>query len=146
MAWTKTVAVVVPSPATSLVLLATSRTICAPIFSKRLASSISLATVTPSLVDSGEPNDLSRTTLRPRGPRVIFTALASVSIPRWISQRAVVPKCNCFADIEILLKHIGVGTKICHYGRYVSPCCLLLMSQRARTHLRRFFLSAYCPS
>jgi len=35
---------VVPSPATSLVLLATSRTIWAPMFSKRFSSSISLAT------------------------------------------------------------------------------------------------------
>src|SRR2546430_17564517 len=146
MAWAKTVAVVVPSPAMSLVVLATSRTICAPMFSKRFASSISLATVTPSLVDSGEPNDLSRTTLRPRGPRVIFTVLASLSIPRWMSPRAVVPKCKCFADIVILLKYIGVGTEICHHGRYVSPCCLLLMGQRARKRLRRFFLSAYCPS
>src|SRR5579864_3936505 len=34
MACARTVAVVVPSPATSLVLLATSRTICAPMFSK----------------------------------------------------------------------------------------------------------------
>ena len=33
IAWASTVAVVVPSPATSLVRLATSRTICAPMFS-----------------------------------------------------------------------------------------------------------------
>ena len=33
MAWARTVAVVVPSPATSEVLEATSRTICAPMFS-----------------------------------------------------------------------------------------------------------------
>ena len=47
--------VVVPSPATSLVLLATSRTIWAPMFSNLSASSISLATVTPSLVMRGAP-------------------------------------------------------------------------------------------
>src|SRR5271163_3550668 len=45
-----TVAVVVPSPARSAVLEATSRTICAPMFSNLSSSSISLATVTPSLV------------------------------------------------------------------------------------------------
>ena len=50
-----TVAVVVPSPARSLVFEATSRTICAPMFSNLSASSISLATVTPSLVMRGAP-------------------------------------------------------------------------------------------
>src|ERR1043166_8802258 len=44
------VAVVVPSPATSEVFDATSRTICAPMFSSGSFRSISLATVTPSLV------------------------------------------------------------------------------------------------
>ena len=51
----RTVAVVVPSPASSLVFEATSRTICAPMFSNLSASSISLATVTPSLVMRGAP-------------------------------------------------------------------------------------------
>ena len=55
IAWARTVAVVVPSPALSLVLEATSRTICAPIFSNLSSSSISLATVTPSLVMRGAP-------------------------------------------------------------------------------------------
>ena len=50
-----TVAVVVPSPATSEVLDATSFTICAPMFSNLSSSSISLATVTPSLVTVGAP-------------------------------------------------------------------------------------------
>ena len=49
------VAVVVPSPATSLVLTATSRTSWAPMFSTGFSSSTSLATVTPSLVISGAP-------------------------------------------------------------------------------------------
>ena len=55
IAWASTVAVVVPSPAMSLVLEATSRTICAPMFSNLSLSSISLATVTPSLVMRGAP-------------------------------------------------------------------------------------------
>lgn len=50
-----TVAVVVPSPALSEVLEATSFTICAPMFSNASASSISLATETPSLVMVGAP-------------------------------------------------------------------------------------------
>ena len=74
MAWASTVAVVVPSPARSLVFEATSRTIWAPMFSNLSASSISLATVTPSLVMRGAPNDLSSTTQRPLGPSVTFTA------------------------------------------------------------------------
>ncbi len=47
-----TVAVVVPSPAASFVFDATSRTIYAPMFNLS-ASSISFATVTPSLVERG---------------------------------------------------------------------------------------------
>ena len=57
--WTRacasTVAVVVPSPATSLVLVAASLSSWAPMFSKGSASSISLATVTPSCVTVGAP-------------------------------------------------------------------------------------------
>src|SRR5688572_3069765 len=86
--WARTVAVVVPSPATSEVLLATSFTICAPMFSNLFSSSISLATVTPSLVTVGAPHDFSITTLRPRGPSVTFTALASVLRPCAICLRA----------------------------------------------------------
>ena len=87
-AWASTVAVVVPSPAMSLVLEATSLTSWAPMFSKGCSSSISLAMVTPSLVIVGEPNFLSRTTLRPLGPRVILTALATASTPRLRDARA----------------------------------------------------------
>src|SRR6266404_1402650 len=99
MAWASTVAVVVPSPATSLVLLATSRTIWAPMFSNLSASSMSLATVTPSLVMRGAPNDLSRTTLRPLGPRVTRTAFARMSTPRSMRSRASVPKRTSLAAI-----------------------------------------------
>src|SRR6266850_2463561 len=93
----RTVAVVVPSPAMSLVLLATSRTICAPMFSYGSSSSISFATVTPSLVIVGEPNFLSRTTLRPFGPSVTLTARLSFSIPRNNDLRASSSNNNCFA-------------------------------------------------
>ena len=60
--WASTVAVVVPSPATSLVAVATSRTSCAPWFWKTSSTSISRAMVTPSFVIVGAPNFLSRTT------------------------------------------------------------------------------------
>ncbi len=88
IACASTVAVVVPSPAWSLVRVATSLTICAPMFSNRSASSISLATVTPSLVMRGAPQDLSRTTLRPLGPSVTLTAFARESMPRSMRSRA----------------------------------------------------------
>ena len=88
MAWARTVAVVVPSPALSLVWEATSLTICAPMFSNLSSSSISLATLTPSLVTFGAPKDFSITTLRPLGPRVTLTASARVLTPFTICLRA----------------------------------------------------------
>mmetsp|Transcript_6317 Transcript_6317/g.8162 ORF Transcript_6317/g.8162 Transcript_6317/m.8162 type:complete len:315 (+) Transcript_6317:677-1621(+) len=81
MACARTVAVVVPSPAVSLAWEATSLTIWAPMFSNLSFSSISLATDTPSLVTVGAPKDLSRTTLRPFGPRVTLTASARMLTP-----------------------------------------------------------------
>ena len=62
IAWASTVAVVVPSPATSFVAVATSRTSWAPWFSNTSSTSISRAIVTPSFVIVGAPNFLSRTT------------------------------------------------------------------------------------
>jgi hypothetical protein len=50
-------------------------------FSKRSSSSISLATVTPSLVTVGPPKDLSMITFLPVGPIVIATASASLFTP-----------------------------------------------------------------
>ena len=82
IACASTVAVVVPSPASSEVLEATSFTICAPMFSNLSFSSISLATETPSLVTVGAPKLLSSTALRPLGPRVALTALARTLTPR----------------------------------------------------------------
>jgi hypothetical protein len=64
------VAVVVPSPASSFVLLATCLTRLAPMLWYLLENSISLATVTPSFVIFGLPNDLSSTTFLPLGPSV----------------------------------------------------------------------------
>ena len=88
MAWASTVAVVVPSPATSLVLVATSLASWAPRFSYGSSSSISRAMVTPSLVIVGAPHFLSMTTLRPFGPSVTLTALASALTPRSSDLRA----------------------------------------------------------
>ena len=82
MAWARTVAVVVPSPALSFVLEATCWISLAPMFSNGLSSSISRAIVSPSLTMSGAPKLFSRTTLRPRGPMVTRTASASAFIPR----------------------------------------------------------------
>src|SRR3954447_13580017 len=99
MASARTVAVVVPSPATSLVLEATSRTMRAPMFSYLSSSSISLATVTPSLVTVGEPKLFCRMTLRPLGPSVTLTARASLDTPRRIASRASWSNAICFAAI-----------------------------------------------
>jgi len=78
------VAVVVPSPAVSLVRAAAWRTSVAPMFSTGSSSSTSLAMVTPSLTILGEPYLLSSTTLRPLGPSVTPTTVASLSAPACI--------------------------------------------------------------
>src|SRR6185503_973256 len=70
-------------------------------FSNLSLSSISLATVTPSLVIRGAPHDLSMTTLRPLGPRVTRTALARMSTPRNIRSRASVENFTSLAAMDI---------------------------------------------
>src|SRR5262245_29874914 len=91
IAWASTVAVVVPSPATSLVFVATSLTSWAPMFSNGSSSSTSFAIETPSLVIVGAPHFLSRTTLPPCGPSVPLTASASVLTPASSARRASPP-------------------------------------------------------
>src|SRR5918996_830914 len=105
IAWASTVAVVVPSPASSEVLDATSRSICAPMFSNLSKSSISLATVTPSLEMRGAPNDLSMITLRPLGPSVTLTASASISMPRSMRARASVLNLMSLAAMAVRPPH-----------------------------------------
>src|SRR3954465_8490008 len=104
MASARTVAVVVPSPATSEVLLAASLTSFAPMFSYLSLSSISSATVTPSLVMVGAPQPLSMTAFRPRGPRVAFTARDSFITPSRSDLRASVSKDSILAAMNLLLE------------------------------------------
>ena len=131
MARASTVAVVVPSPAESLVLEATSRTICAPMFSNLSASSISFATVTPSLVVRGAPKLFSITTLRPLGPSVTCTASARMSTPRSSLSRASAPNFTSLAAICSLLNT--------DYGKRGSTefpipvlCCLIKRPSSSR--------------
>src|SRR6266536_1092418 len=109
MVWARIVAVVVPSPATSLVLVATSRSSCAPVFSQGSLSSISRTMVTPSLVTVGAPNFFSSTTLRPLGPRVMRTDCATVSMPFLRPCRASTSKCTAFAMLYLLALFLGLG-------------------------------------
>src|SRR5262245_21738810 len=104
------VAVVVPSPATSLVFWATALTSLAPMFSNGSGRSISLETITPSLVTLGPPNDLSMMTLRPVGPRVTPTALASFSAPAKSFLRASSVYNNCFAMCDYLQRRLTAKT------------------------------------
>ncbi len=97
MACARTVAVVVPSPASSPVLEATSFTSCAPMFWNGSSSSTSRATLTPSLVMWGAPNFFSMITWRPLGPRVTFTASARASTPFLSSSRAFISNFISFA-------------------------------------------------
>src|SRR5512140_2875586 len=103
MAWASTVAVVVPSPATSEGFDATSFTIWAPMFSNLFSSSISFATVTPSFVIVGDPKLFSMTTFRPFGPSVTATASARVWTPRRMASRASWWNAISFAGIVGLL-------------------------------------------
>src|SRR5258705_56189 len=82
-------------------LQATSRTICAPMFSYLSSSSISLATVTPSLVMRGAPNDLASTTLPPLGASIRPTALVRMSTPRNIRSRASTENFTSLAAIFV---------------------------------------------
>ena len=47
----------------------------------------------------GAPNDLSKMTLRPLGPRVTFTASANTFTPLSIFMRASLPNFTSFAAI-----------------------------------------------
>ena len=100
IACAKTVAVVVPSPATSFVFVATSLTIWAPMFSNGSSNSTSLAIVTPSLVIRGAPNDLSNTTFLPFGPNVTFTVSANWLTP---DSRAFLASAPYFISFAIIL-------------------------------------------
>src|SRR5450759_3300383 len=102
-----TVAVVVPSPATSEVLEATSFTICAPMFSNLSFSSISLATDTLSLVIVGAPQERSNTTLRPLGPKVTLTASARMFTPITILLRATSWNFTSLAAMLYLLNFVN---------------------------------------
>ena len=102
IACARTVAVVVPSPASSEVAEATSLTICAPMFSNLSLSSISLATDTPSLVIVGAPKLFSSTALRPLGPSVTFTALARMFTPLTMRLRASSLKRTSFAAMSVI--------------------------------------------
>ncbi len=110
IAWARTVAVVVPSPAMSEVLAATSLTIWAPMFSNGSFSSISLATVTPSFVIVGLPNFLSMTTFRPLGPSVTLTAWDMMLTPRKIAARASSLNRSCLGMVTLPSACTSVGS------------------------------------
>src|SRR3954468_21384532 len=115
----RTVAVVVPSPATSLVFEATSFTSCAPMFSNLSLSSISFATDTPSLVTVGAPKERSRTTLRPLGPRVTLTASARMFTPAIMRTRALSLNLTSLAAMVCFLSNSVCGRLSVHDGHDV---------------------------
>ena len=77
----RTVAVVVPSPASCTVFLAASLTSVAPMFSTGSNKTTDSATVTPSFVMTGLPLASSYITHFPDAPRVDLTAFDSFSTP-----------------------------------------------------------------
>src|SRR5262245_18927363 len=83
---------------------ATSLTICAPMFASLSSSSISLATVTPSLVTVGEPQLGSMMTFRPRGPSVTLTVLARMLSPLAMLWRALCENTISLAAMTLYLR------------------------------------------
>src|SRR5512140_1267221 len=126
--WASTVAVVVPSPATSEVLEATSFTSCAPMFSNLSFSSISLAPETPSLVTVGAANERSSTTLRPFGPRVTLTASPTMFTPAIMRTRAASLNLTSLAAMCVFLSsrqgprsvHDGHDVFLAHHEELVA--------------------------
>ena len=108
IACARTVAVVVPSPATSFVFVATSFKSCAPMFSNGSSNSISFAMVTPSFVISGAPKDLSRTTFLPFGPIVTRTVSASLFTPASRAFLASTPYLISLAMLKFLQSRFPV--------------------------------------
>src|SRR5215212_5954015 len=83
-------------------------------FSNGSSSSTSRAIDTPSLVIVGAPNFFSRTTLRPFGPSVTLTALASLSTPASSARRAASSNFRIFGMWGSLLlrnggEHVAAG-------------------------------------
>src|SRR5437899_3274289 len=68
--------------------------------SRLFASSTVITPSFPTLVTVGAPNDLSSTTLRPRGPSVTVTASARMFTPRKIFSRASWPNFTSFAAMS----------------------------------------------
>ena len=85
-------------------------------FSNGSSSSMSRAMVTPSFVIVGEPNFLSRTTLRPFGPIVTLTASARRSMPRLSERRAVSSKMSLLSQFVCPSRNVGRGRGVA-WGR-----------------------------
>ena len=102
----RTVAVVVPSPASFTVFLAASLIKVAPIFSTGSYKTTDSATVTPSFVITGFPRASSKITHFPEAPRVDLTAFASLSTPFIILLFASSPKFTSLIRSDGLLYSI----------------------------------------
>jgi hypothetical protein len=91
MAWASTVAVVVPSPASSLVRSDFLHHLRAHVL--ELVSQFDFLGDGDAVLGDGRGAEaLSSTTLRPFGPRVTLTALARTLTPRTMRERASSPK------------------------------------------------------
>ena len=135
MAHASTVAVVVPSPATSSVFFATSLTSSAPIFSYGSSRSISLAMDTPSFVIVGAPHFFSSTTLRPFGPSVTRTASASLFMPASSARRACSSYAICFGITENPLGSVVAALFRVRAGRWQVYLPVSTLRSRVLTHV-----------
>ena len=72
-------------------------------FSNSFSNSISLATVTPSLVTCGPPNDLLMITFLPLGPSVTLTESARASTPLFNPSLASISNFISFAILIVFI-------------------------------------------
>ena len=90
-----------------------------------------MATVTPSFVTCGPPNDLLIITLRPFGPNVTFTELARASTPLFNPSLASISNFISYSTFKkILISKIPSGNL--GSGEDVSNCVAFLASDMAK--------------
>src|SRR5437763_4556024 len=101
---------------------------------------MSSATVTPSLVTVGLPQPLSRTALRPRGPRVLRTARASLLTPASSFCRASSLYVSCFAPIQASpfakRRYVRDSVSFDHGRTTAQPSILHPLPRQVRDSLR----------
>src|SRR6478735_6873248 len=100
---------------------------------------------TPSLVIVGAPHFFSRTTLRPRGPRVTLTASARMFRPRSRPRRASSSNAMILAITAVVLSGQSLRRNLAAVPATDDPFRRPLYAQRSGSHPNQVFLSLLAP-